>query len=178
MRSGRLTALVLAGLLATVAAGCSPVPAAVEGPLPTGSASASPSLSPSPTAPPVDAAVTLDVCNQVSAASVAVTKVFKDQMAAIEQAAAHNDQASMVTAAETINTQFVTVAAAFRDLAKLAIPPELKTVLTDIATALTQMSSVAYAGTTVDILKKLNDFDLALTPICRPPASASPSPTV
>ena len=51
----------------------------------------------------------------------------------------------------------------------------MKTVLTDIATALTQMSSLSYTGTTVDIRKKLLDFAAAFTKTCTSPASASPT---
>ena len=37
-----------------------------------------------------------------------------------------------------------------------------------MATALTQMSSLAYAGTTVDILKKLTTSTSRSTPTCDP----------
>ena len=59
--------------------------------------------------------------------------------------------------------------------AERPVAPALKTVLTDIATALTQMSSLSYTGTTVDIRKKLLDFAAAFTKTCTSPASASPT---
>jgi hypothetical protein len=49
-------------------------------------------------------------------------------------------------------------------------------VLTDIATALEQMTALSYTGTTVDQRKKLVDFTLAIDSACAPAtASASPS---
>ena len=74
------------------------------------------------------------------------TKVFNDQIAAIEQAAADGDQAAMVAAAETINKQFVSLAAILTQLSERPVTPALATVLTDIATALAQMSSLSYTG--------------------------------
>ena len=81
----------------------------------------------------------------------------------------------MVAAAEAINKQFVSLAAILTQLSERPVTPALKTVLTDIATALTQMSSLSYTGTTVDIRKKLLDFAAAFTKTCTPPASASPT---
>ena len=103
------------------------------------------------------------------------TKVFNDQIAALEQAPPRNDQAAMVAAAEAINKQFVSLAAILTQLSERPVTPALKTVLTDIATALTQMSSLSYTGTTVDIRKKLLDFAAAFTKTCTSPASASPT---
>jgi hypothetical protein len=142
---------------------------------PSGSASASPSPT-APTAPPVDPEVTSEVCTLAAAATAGATSIFNDQIGALEQAAARNDQASMVSAAEAINKQFVQLAANLNQLAAYPVSPELKKVLTDIITAVNQMSSLSYTGTTVDIRKKLLDFAAAFTRTCVQ-ASPSPSPT-
>jgi hypothetical protein len=137
--------------------------------------SATPSMSASPTPPPLDPAVTTDVCNLAAAATASTTHLFNDQIAALEQAAARNDQAAMVAAAAAINKQFLSLAATLTQLAERPVTPALKTVLTDVATALTQMSALAYTGTTVDIRKKLLDFAAAFAKTCVPGASASPA---
>jgi hypothetical protein len=124
---------------------------------------------------PVDPAVTADVCSLSSAATASTTKIFNDQIAALEQAAARNDQASMVRAAETINRQFENLAATLTQLSERPVTPALRTVLTDIATALTQMYALSYTGTTVDIRKKLLDFAAAFAKTCAAPGSASAS---
>jgi hypothetical protein len=177
MRAARLAGVVVAGLLVVLAGvACGPVPVAVVTPTtePGLSPSETPSATPSPTPPPADPAVVLEVCTLASTATAGGTHIFNDQIAALEQAAARNDQVAMVAAAEAINKEFVGLAATLSQLAQRPISPELKTVLTDVAAALTQMSSLAYTGTTVDIRKKLLDFAAAFTRTCTP---ASPSPT-
>jgi len=121
--------------------------------------------------------VTADVCSLSTAATASTTKIFNDQIAALEQAAARNDQATMVRAAETINRQFENLAATFTQLAERPVSAALRTVLTDIATALTQMYALSYTGTTVDIRKKLLDFAAAFANTCAPPASTSATPS-
>ena len=169
-----LVVLLTGVLVASVA--CGPVPVAVVSPTvdPSASASGSASASPSPTAPPIDPEVTSEVCTLAAAATTGATSIFNDQIGALEQAAARNDQAAMVSAAEAINKQFVQLAANLNQLAAYPVSPELKKVLTDIITAVNQMSSLSYTGTTVDIRKKLLDFAAAFTRTC---AQASPSPS-
>jgi hypothetical protein len=161
--------------LALALAGCQGNPA----PSPTGTvdATATASTDVSPTAPPVDPAATAQVCGLAVAATRTTTKIFNDQMAAFEQAAATNDEPAMFAAAEAINQQFTTLATTFTQLSQRPIDPALRAVLTDIATALTQMSSLSYTGTTVDIRKKLIDFTDALNHACvSPTASSSAAP--
>jgi hypothetical protein len=177
MRAARLAGVVAAGLLVMLAGvACGPVPVSVVTPTtdPGLSPSETPSPTPSPTPPPVDPAAVLEACSLASTATSGATKSFNDQIAALEQAAARNDQTTMITAAEAINKQFVDLGTTLTQLAQRPVSPELKTVLTDVAAALTQMSSLAYTGTTVDIRKKLLDFAAAFTRTCTP---TSPSPT-
>lgn len=177
--SGRTRVAVIAMVVATatLAAGCQgsdPTTTAMPTISPSESVSPSPSASPTPS--PLDPAVTSDVCSLAAAANASTTRVFNDQIAALERAAADENQAGMVAAAETINRQFVSLAAILTQLSERPVSPELKTVLTEIAEALTDMSSLSYTGTTVDIRKKLLDFAAAFTSTCTPPGSASPTP--
>jgi hypothetical protein len=151
--------------------------------LPTSSETASPSsaASPSPTPSPsqtVDPAATAEVCGLSKTSMTTTVNIFNAQMAAFEQAAAHGDNPAMLNAAKAINEQFVSLANTFTQLAKRDVSNELRTVLTDISTALTEMSSLTYVGTTTDIRKKLTDFTAALDSTCATPTSTgSPTPT-
>src|SRR5262252_8844528 len=150
-----LAAAAVVGL--TLSAGaCTRAPIAVVTTSATSSESPSPSATPSPTPPPVDPAATQQTCAQALAETANGTQIFNVQIAALEQAAAVNDQVALVAAADAINKEFTALAATTATLAaKPVISPQLKTALTDISTALTVMSSTAYTGTTVDIRKKL-----------------------
>jgi hypothetical protein len=177
VRGGRLAIGAILVLLAVTVVACNdpgpgPSMAAVES-----SQSTSPSPSASPTEPPVDPAATVEVCGLASTASVATTTIFNEQIAALEQAAAQGDQAAMLAAAEAINQKFVDLAETMTRLANRPVAAELRTVLTDIASALTDMSALSYTGTTVDIRKKLLDFAAAITRVCAPPTSATASPS-
>jgi hypothetical protein len=177
MRSNWRIALAGACAVVLTVAGCdaggAPTDMSVSG---AASPSVTASVETSPTPPPVDPAATAEVCGLASAATDTTTEIFNEQIAALEQAAASSDQAAMVAAAEAINEQFADVAETFTDLATRPISPELQVVLTDIATALTEMSSLAYTGTTVDIRRKLLDFTSAIERTCTPPTTGA-SPT-
>lgn len=170
-RGGMLGSLALGAalLVAMFAMACGSetgTPAAAASADPSGSPSESVSLTPTPTEPPADPAATAEVCGLAAAAVETTTTIFNEQIAALEQAAARNDQAAMVEAAEAINEQFVSLGTTFTQLAKHRISPELRSVLTEISTALEQMSSLSYTGTTVDIRKKLLDFSSAIGGTC------------
>lgn len=181
MRSGWRTRLavgtVAALVVALTAAACDggTVPVAQQSPV--GETSTNTSATPSPTVTPEDPAVTADVCSLATADTASTTKLFNDQMAALEQAAARGDQAAMVAAAGAINKRFMSLGATLTQLATRPVSPALRAVLTDIATALAQMSSLAYTGTTVDIRKKLLDFAAAFAKVCAPATTASGSPS-
>jgi hypothetical protein len=186
MRSPRLAGVAglagLAGLVAAallVATACTQIPRSVVSP--SGEATPSESVTPSPTVSPtppaVDPATTLAVCTEASSATAVTTSIYNEQIASLEQAAARNDQATMVLAAEAINRQFIALADTLTVLSQRAVSQELNTVLVDIATALRQMSSLAYTGTIVDIRKKLLDFAAAFQHTCPPVVSPSPSPS-
>jgi hypothetical protein len=135
-----LGAAVLAAMLVVA---CQPETVTPPDLVATGPTSPDASPSPSPTPSPVDAAATMEVCGLAAAATQTTTTIFNEQIGKLEQAAARNDQAAMVAAAEAINQQFVSLGNTFTELAKRRISPELRTVLTEISTALEQMSSLS-----------------------------------
>jgi hypothetical protein len=174
MRGWLALGAALTLLLMTVACREQTTPPDLAGPSDT-SASPSASAAASPTPQPPDPAATAEVCGLAAAATETTTTIFNEQIAALEQAAARNDQAAMVVAAEAINEQFMSLGNTFTQLAKRRISPELRVVLTDISTALEEMSALSYTGTTVDIRRKLLDFGTAIGSTCATP-SPSPSP--
>jgi hypothetical protein len=121
---------------------------------------------PTPTEPPVDPLVTVEVCGLAAAATDTTTTIFNEQMSAFELAAAREDTAAMETAAKAVNQQFVSLGRTVAQLAARPIDPALRVVLTQIASALTQMTALDYTGTTVDQRKKLVDFTLAIDAVC------------
>lgn len=157
--------MAAAGTAFFTMAACTTAPASVLSPTasPTPTSAAA---TPSPTAPPVDPVLTKQICAAAAKATADGTKVFNDQLAALEQAAAKNDQAAMVAAAEAINKQFTDLASALGVLAQQPVSPAVKVVLSDVSTALTEMASLSYTGTTVDIRKKLLDFAAAFGKTC------------
>jgi hypothetical protein len=173
----RIVAVAVVVGLSLSAGACTRQPIAVVTTSGTSAESPSPSATPSPTPPPVDPAATQQTCAQALAETSNGTQIFNVQIAALEQAAAVNDQAALVAAADAINKEFTALAATTATLAARPVSPQLKTALTDISAALSVMSSTAYTGTTVDIRKKLADFAAALNKACVPPASASPGPS-
>ena len=177
MRRGgmRLRLLVIALGVALFVGACR-TPTEPAGTASTSTPSAT--VDPTPTVPAADPLVTIEVCGLAAAATDTTISIFNEQMAAFELAAARNDQAAMELAAKAINDQFVDLAETVTELAERAIDPALRVVLTDIATALEQMTALSYTGTTVDQRKKLVDFTLAIDGVCAPAiatASASPS---
>jgi hypothetical protein len=170
-RGGLVVAVATAVAAVLAAAGCHAGvdPTLSSGALPTATTTAT------ATPVPVDPMVTIEVCGLATAATATTTSVFNEQIAAFEQAAARNDQSALVASSKAINDQFDNAAQAFTTLSKRpAASPDLQAVLAQIAQALTQMSSVDYTGTTVDIRKKLVDFQLALDSVC---TTATATPT-
>jgi len=133
-------------------------------------------VSPTPTVPPADPLVTIEVCGLAAAATDTTTRIFNEQMSAFELAAARGDRQTMETAAKTVNQQFVSLAQTATRLAERPVEQALRDVLEEIALALDQMTALSYTGTTVDQRKKLVDFTLAINDVCAPttaPATAT-----
>lgn len=144
------------------------------GPVPseTSSSSLDASVSPTPTEPPVDPAVVVEVCGLALAATETTISVFTEQTAIAELAVAQGDNAAMVAAAKQIDDQFASLAEAFTRLAERPIDAQLRERLVRTAEALVEMSSEYYLGSTVDTRVKLAEFQAGLAETC---ASAAPA---
>ncbi|MDT5025262.1 MAG: hypothetical protein QOE61_1688 [Micromonosporaceae bacterium] len=158
-----LAAVTTAVLAATACTGDPAQPVASPA-SPSTSASTTRAATPPPT--PGDAAVTRQVCLDAAAGAADVTKVFTDQIAALEAAAAKGDQAAMVAAAELIQKKFLALSATLTTLSQKRVDPGVKAALTDAAAALKEISSSSYPGTTQDTQKRLGDLAATFAKVC------------
>jgi hypothetical protein len=157
MRRVLALAAVSAAVFAAAACTGSPaVPSAVGQPTPGTSASSTTSATTPP--PTADPNVTKQVCTDATAAAADGTKVFNEQIGALETAAAKGDQTTMVSSAEVIQKKLVELAASLKTLSQKSVTPAVKTALTDASSALTEIASESYTGSPQDIQKKLTDL--------------------
>lgn len=115
---------------------------------------------------PGDPGVTRQTCTAAIKVATAGTKVFNDQLAALEKAAAKGDQTAMVAAAEAINKEFLAMASALGALSQKTVSPSVKAALTDASAALSDIASETYTGTMADIKKKLTELGASFTKAC------------
>lgn len=125
------------------------------------------SASAAPTTPsPGNLVVTKRVCTDAVKVATDGTKVFNDQLVALEKAAAKGDQTAMVAAAEAIHKEFTEMTAALGTLSQKSVSPSVKAALSDASAALTEIASETYAGTMADTKKKLTDLAASFTKAC------------
>lgn len=161
----RVLAMVVASMIAFAALGaCSSGRHAVA-PMaaPTSSVIAS-AASASPAV--VDPNLTLQVCTAATVATADGMKVFNDQWARLERAAAKGDPAAMARAAELIQRTFVQLAAGLATLSRKSVSPQVKLALAEASAVLTEIASQTYAGTTADIRRELADLAATFAKVC------------
>ncbi len=129
-------------------------------------AGASSSVPPTAPASPDDPAVTRRTCTAAIGLARDGMKVFNEQLAVLEKAASRGDQTAMVAAAEAINKKFNDMAASLGTLAQESVSPPVKIALTGASAALSDVASETYAGTMVDITKKLAEVAATVTKAC------------
>ncbi|MBX6749101.1 MAG: hypothetical protein IRY85_05420 [Micromonosporaceae bacterium] len=176
MRRGGMQRWVVRGVVLAVAltlAACQSDSVSPVGPPETSSPSPDASESATPTEPPVDPAVVVEVCGLALAATETTITVFTEQTAIAELAVAQGDNAAMVAAAKQIDQQFASLAETFTKLSQRPIDASLRERLVRTAEALTDMSSEYYLGSTVDTRVKLAEFQAGLAEICATPAPAA-----
>jgi hypothetical protein len=159
--------VVLASIVAT---GCSGAPArtglaaAVEE-RPSGSVSAPVAL-PSASAGAFDPLLTQQACTAAALSAFDSTRLFHNQMAVIEQAAADDDTAKLIAAANLIQRSFVQLAHGLALLSHRPLSPEVAQALLTASQTVTEISSNTYAGSTADISSKLADVTAAVLTAC------------
>lgn len=164
----RVWALAAAVAAVFAAAACTVRPAPQPQPAPTAAPTTSaPAVAlATPPASPGDPAVTKQVCVTATAAAVEATKVFTDQIALLEAAAAKDDRTAMVAAAEAIQKELVELAASLATLSQQQVSPAVRSALTDGYAVLKEISSESYPGTAADIQKRLSDLAAGFAKTC------------
>jgi hypothetical protein len=155
-------------LAATVATGCTGAPARtglithVEE-RPSASASA-PVVVPSPGA--FDPLLTQQACTAAALSTFDSTRLFHSQMAVIERAAADDDTATLIAAANLIQRSFVQLAHGLALLSHRSLSPEVAQALQEASQTVTEISSNTYAGSTADVSTKLADVTTSVLTAC------------
>lgn len=126
-----------------------------------------PSVAPSSSPSPGDPILTQQVCAAAAILTGDGARLYNDELAVLEKAAAQGDQATLVEAAEKIQKKFVQLADGLGALSKRSISPKLKTTLIEASAALTEIASQTYAGTTSDIKDRLTSLGASFVPVCR-----------
>jgi hypothetical protein len=122
------------------------------------------SASPMPSAS--DPNLTLLVCTAATLAAADGAKLFNDQWARLEKAAAKGDPAAMVRAAELIQRTFVELAEGLGTLSRKSVSPQVRLALAEGAAILTEIASQTYSGTTADISRELADLAAGFARAC------------
>ena len=125
---------------------------------------ATPTPTPAPTAAPVD--LTLQACTAAAISAVDSTRLFHNQMAVIEQAAADDDTAALIAAANRIQRSFVQLAQGLSTLSTKPLRPDVAETLREAARSMTEISSSTYAGSTADINSRLTDLTTSVLTAC------------
>lgn len=118
------------------------------------------------TPPPPDAAVTRQVCAVAERTASRGLRVFTHHMAALETAAARNDQTAMVAAATAITTEFAAMAATLGSLSKRSVSAPVRVALVDASASIRQMGSIEYVGTPADQHEELREVADAFAEAC------------
>jgi hypothetical protein len=125
-----------------------------------------PSVAPSSSPSPGDPILTQQVCAAAAILTGDGARLYNDELAVLEKAAAQGDQATLVEAAEKIQKKFVQLADGLSELSKRSISPKLKAALLEASAALTEIASQTYAGTTSDIKDRLASLGTSFVPVC------------
>jgi hypothetical protein len=123
-------------------------------------------LSVPPTKTPADPRLTRQICAAAVRGAGEVLKVFNEQLAALERAAARGDEGTMVEAAEVIIEQVVEMATALRVFAQKAVTPRVKAALNRASAKLAEIATESYTGSPTDIRTTLTGLGASLSKAC------------
>jgi hypothetical protein len=154
-------AILVTAMAGTAVAGCASE-AGLASPGRTGSVR----LSVTPTRTPADPRLTRQICAAAVRGTGEVLKMFNEQLATLERAAARGDQSTMVEAAEVIIEQVVEMATALRVFAQKAVTPRVRAALSRASAKLAEIATESYAGSPTDIRTTLTGLGTALTKAC------------
>jgi len=119
-----------------------------------------------PSAVAVDPTLTREACIAAAISAADSTRLFHNQMAVIERAAADDDTAALIAAATRIQRSFVQLAQGLSTLSTKPLSPEVAQALRDASRSMTEISSSTYAGSTADINSRLTDLTTSVLTAC------------
>jgi hypothetical protein len=119
-----------------------------------------------PVATGVDPMLTRQACTAAAISAVDSTRLFHNQMAVIEQAAADDDTAALIAAANLIQRSFVQLAKGLAVLSTKPLSPEVALAFREAARSMTEISSNTYAGSTADINTRLTALTTSVLTAC------------
>jgi hypothetical protein len=154
-------AIVVTAMAGATVAGCAGEPG-LASPGRTGTVR----LSVTPTKTPADPRLTRQICAAAMRGAGEVLKVFNEQLAALEQAAARGDQNTMVEAAEVIIEQVTEMATALRVFSQKAVTPRVRSALAKASAKLAEIATESYAGSPTDIRSTLTGLGTSLSKAC------------
>jgi hypothetical protein len=114
----------------------------------------------------VDPMLTRQACTAAAISAADSTRLFHNQMAVIERAAADDDTAALIAAANRIQRSFVQLAHGLSMLSTKPLSPEVAQAMRDAARSMTEISSSTYAGSTADINTRLTDLTTSVLTAC------------
>src|SRR5215475_3979122 len=110
--------------------------------------------------------LTQEACTAAALSAADSTRLFNNQMAVIEQAAADDDTGALIAAANRIQRSFVQLAQGLSTLSTKPVNPEVAQTLREAAATVTEISSNTYGGSTADISARLADLTSAVLTAC------------
>jgi uroporphyrinogen-III decarboxylase len=112
------------------------------------------------------AAVNRQVCAAAAAAAADGLTIFDAQMSALELAAAHNDETTMIASATLIRDKLVEVAATLAALSHRSTSAPVTAMLARASRTLHEMSSESYEGTSADQRRTLAEIATTFAEAC------------
>lgn len=119
-----------------------------------------------PSPRPGDPAVTRRVCAAAVQAATNGLRIFDEQMAVLERAAARDDEAAVINAATVITKSLRNLAVSFHALSRRSSRVRVQAALRQAATELAIMSSESYVGTSADQRRELAELAGTLEKVC------------
>jgi hypothetical protein len=113
-----------------------------------------------------DPLLTRQACTAAALSAFDSTRLFHSQMAVIERAAADDDTATLIAAANLIQRSFVQLAHGLALLSHRPLSPEVAQALREASQTVTEISSNTYAGSTADISSRLADVTTSVLTAC------------
>ena len=110
--------------------------------------------------------LTQQACTAAALTTADSARLFRNQMALIEKAAAEDNPSALVAAASVVQRSFVDLAEGLAFLARKPVSPQVAAALSDVSASFAEISSNTYVGSTSDISTRLSQLTAAVVRAC------------